>query len=463
MRPIVVFAAILIAAMLIATMAFRPAQAHFLFVRICPPAEGGRVAEVYFSEYATAGDPRFIDKVAAAQFSIQTTAGEFRPLPMRRLSDRLRAHVPVAGTLMVAGRLDYGVLNRPGSPPFLLRHYSKAVAGQPDEANRLAPKATPLEIVAAFEKDQVVLTLLWDGKPLPKTAIHTVDADLAGDELQTGDDGRAAFRPDHPGTFCVYASHVNPTPGEHAGRSYEEVREFATLSFAWPLAPAGADDEAVALFEEALAQRAAWHDFPGFTAEIAGDVENRPFSGKVTVDADGGVALDIDEEPLAAWVQDQLESITMHRAAGRTPSPDDPKPFVRFADEEVGHPLGRLLAFEGGHFATSYRVKDKQLTTVNRVLDGQNMTITVLDNDRNAEGKFLPRSYTVQYWDEQTGQPARTETVQDRWTRAGDFDLPERHTVTTASADGFSVRSFRLSKHRLTRAATAPAEAATGR
>jgi hypothetical protein len=242
---------------------------------------------------------------------------------------------------------------------------------------------------------------------------------------------------------------VNPTAGEHAGRGYEEVREFATLSFAWPLAPSGPDDEAVALFEEALASRAAWHAFPGFTAEIAGDVENRPFSGKAIVDADGGVTLDIDETPFAEWVQEQLESITMHRAASQTPASDRPKPVLRFADEQIDHPLGRLLAFEGGHFATSYRVKDRQITTVNRVLDGQNMTITVLDNDANAEGKFLPRSYTVQYWDEQTGQPLRTETVQDRWTRVGGFDLPERHTVTTASADGFSVKSFRLSKHHL--------------
>ena len=39
-----------------------PAKAHFLFVRILPPAEGGRAAEVYFSELAEAGDSRFVDE-----------------------------------------------------------------------------------------------------------------------------------------------------------------------------------------------------------------------------------------------------------------------------------------------------------------------------------------------------------------------------------------------------------------
>src|SRR5262249_18325771 len=155
------------AALFLSVSFLASARAHFLFVRICPPAEGGRAAEVYFSELAAAGDPRYIDKVATAVFWQQTTPGEFRPLAMRKLSDRLRARVPISGPVMAVGQLDYGVLDRPAQPPFLLRHYSKAVAGKPEEVNRLAPKGTPLEITAKFEGDHVVLTALLDGKPYP--------------------------------------------------------------------------------------------------------------------------------------------------------------------------------------------------------------------------------------------------------------------------------------------------------
>ncbi len=333
------------------------AKAHFLFVRICPPAEGGRAAEVYFSELAAAGDPRFVEKMPGAKFWIQTTPGEFRPLEMRKLADRLRAHVPVEGTLMVAGQWDYGVLTRPLTAPFLLRHYSKAVAGKPDEVNRLQPKGTNLEIVAAFEGDHVLLTALLAGKPLAGTTFFTVDTNLSGEELKADALGRATFKPDAPGVFSVYIKHVDPTSGEHQGASYKEVREFATLAFSWPLVPGGADAEAVKLFEDALASRAAWHDFPGFTAKISGDVDDRPFEGTVTVTADGGVKLKLEEDVVNEWVQDQLESITMHRAASQTPRADRPKPVLRFADDHEDHPLGRLLAFEGGHFATSYRVQ----------------------------------------------------------------------------------------------------------
>ncbi|HEV3137730.1 MAG TPA: DUF3386 family protein [Pirellulales bacterium] len=425
------------------------ADGHFLFVRICPPAEGGRAAEVYFSELAAAGDPRFIAKVAAAKFWIQTTPGEFRPLEMLKLSDRLRAHVPIGGSLMVAGQLDYGVLAREGQTPFLLRHYSKAVAGPGDEVNRFGPKGTTLEVVATFEADRILVTSLLNGKPLPGATFSTVDANLAGEELKADADGRAAFTPDAPGVYSIYTRHDDHTPGTHNGAPYKEIRQFATLSFSWPLVPTGADPQAVKLFEDAIAARAVWKDFPGFTAQIDGTVEDRPFEGRLSVAADGSVKLELAEDVVQDWVQDQMESITMHRAASQSPSADHPKPVLRFADDHEDHPLGRLLAFEGGHFATSYRVKGRQISSVNRFVDGKNMTITVLDNEKNADGLFLPRSYAVQYWDEASGKLERTETVEDRWTRIGSWDLPSRHTVTAASDGGFSVRGFRVSDHQL--------------
>ena len=99
--------------------------------------------------------------------------------------------------------------------------------------------------------------------------------------------------------------------------------------------------------------------------------------------------------------------------------------------------------------ASSYRVRDGQITVVNRAIGPQHMTITVLDNQKNAEGKFLPRSYTVQYWDAKTGQLLRTQSFQNRWTRVGRYDLPNRLTVTTASKTGLNVRSLKLEQHKL--------------
>ena len=80
-----------------------PAQAHFLFIRIGLQAEAGRAAEVYFSELATAGDPRFIEKVAHTQLWLQSAPGETTSLEVRAASDRLRVAEPSACSARARG------------------------------------------------------------------------------------------------------------------------------------------------------------------------------------------------------------------------------------------------------------------------------------------------------------------------------------------------------------------------
>src|SRR5580700_4557069 len=96
------------------------ARAHFLFIRIGPQAEAGRSAEVFFSEQAEAGDPKFVAKIAHTKLWIQTRPGEFRELPVRQAADRLRAALPSDRSLAVVGECEYGVLARPKQTPFLL-------------------------------------------------------------------------------------------------------------------------------------------------------------------------------------------------------------------------------------------------------------------------------------------------------------------------------------------------------
>src|SRR5436189_4486786 len=100
------------------------ASAHFLFIRILPPAEAGRHAEVYFSDQADAGDPRFIDKIAHTKLWLQTKPGAFEPLAVHKTPDRLRALVPTNGGMCVIGECTYGVLGAK-KMPFLLRHFPK--------------------------------------------------------------------------------------------------------------------------------------------------------------------------------------------------------------------------------------------------------------------------------------------------------------------------------------------------
>src|SRR5262249_37667542 len=127
---------LLVAALFFAGPIAHPARAHFLFARILPPVEGGRAVEVYFSELAEAGDARLTEKIAHTNLCLKQTPGQFEPLLVRKAPDRLRAHLPASGSLMVVGSCQYGVLARPNQTPFLLRYFPKAIAGQPADLNR---------------------------------------------------------------------------------------------------------------------------------------------------------------------------------------------------------------------------------------------------------------------------------------------------------------------------------------
>ena len=421
------------------------ADAHFLFIRIGEHAEAGRQVDVFFSEIAQAGDPRFVPRIAHAKLWMQTTPGKFQPLQVRKLPDRLRSRLPADGAVAVSGECTWGVLTR--DVPFLLRYFPVAIHGDAKILNTLRPRPKiPLQITAVVHEDRIEMVALADGKPMPGAMFTTVDDDLVNEELKADKNGRVVFRPDSHGHFCVYTKRVIPGEGTHDGKKYTETRDFATLAFRWPLVPSGGDPKAVTLFEAALAKRANWVAFPGFTAAIGGNVDGRAFGGTARVAADGSVSLDIDEKHAEEWVQDQLGSMAMHR---RAPTRQRARPVLRFADQDDEHPLGRLLTFVGGAMASSYRVRDGEITVVNRAIGPQHMTITVLDNQPNTEGKSLPRSYSVQYWDGKTGKLLRTQSIQNRWKRVGRFDLPTRLTVTTASGTGLNVRSLKLARHKL--------------
>ena len=417
---------------------------HFLFIRIGEHAEAGRAVEVFFSEKAEAGDPRFIGKVSSTLLWMQHEPGKFVPLKSHLGADRLRAYLPAASAVSVTGYCEYGILER--EVPFLLRYYPKAISGSITGVNALkANDKTTLEIVPTVNSDSISLVLLDHGVPVPEVVFTTVDDSLNNVELKANRDGRVTWKPTGSGHYCIYAKVVRHEAGEQGGKKYHEIREFPTLGFRWPLERSDGDAQAIELFEKAISMRASWVDFPGFSADIGGAYDGRLFSGSVQIAKDGAVELKIDQPVAENWVNEQLKSLVMHRVESSRRS----SPVLRFADQDIHNPLGRLLTFVGGRFASSYRVKDGQLNVVNRDLGSENMTITVLHNETTPVGKSLPHLYNVQYWDAADGKLLRTETFENRWFRTDKFDLPALNSLLTSSAAGMSVRSFRLTNHKL--------------
>ena len=205
-----------------------------------------------------------------------------------------------------------------------------------------------------------------------------------------------------------------------------------------------ANPEATKLLADARAERANWVDFPGFRADVTVNVEGKVAKGTVEATNKGKVHLKLDGEP-QPWAQGMLSSIVGHRL-------DDTTTLTTpcgFADDVTDHPLGRAIRVLNDEFHSSYRIRDKQVIEVNRRMGDMRFTITVMENRKNAEKKYLPSTYVVNYWDVKTGALKKSVTHLNTWTRIGKYDLPLTALIVTAEDGKQVARSIKLSGHTL--------------
>lgn len=205
-----------------------------------------------------------------------------------------------------------------------------------------------------------------------------------------------------------------------------------------------ADPQATKLLADARAARANWTKFPGFTADIEVNIDGKVSHGKVKVEATGKVHIEKLDAEAESWAKRQLSSVVGHRIDDTT-TLDTP---CAFADNDVHHPLGRAITVLNDELHSSYRVRDRQIIVVNRNMKGVRFSITILENRLNKDGKYLPDTYVVHYWDSKSGDLQRTESHSQSWTRVEALDLPVTAYVITATKT-LSTRRLTLSGHQL--------------
>lgn len=193
--------------------------------------------------------------------------------------------------------------------------------------------------------------------------------------------------------------------------------------------PVTADPAATHLLAEARAARLTWTNFPGFRAQVTVNLNGTVSVGTVVVSPTGRVEVQGLPEAAQKWVRRTLGSAVSHRLAAAS---GEAAPCV-FGDSDSQHPLGRLVRVLHDELHTHYRIKDRQITEVQRNQDGSRFTITVLANQLNEAGKYLPSAFIVHWWDGQTGALVRSEGHTQTWQRVGAFDLPCKIRVVLAS------------------------------
>jgi hypothetical protein len=208
------------------------AQAHFVWLLTDATSPQAKV-RVYFSESAEPDDPALLDKVLKAEVWTTGGRGEPKSLVLTKGSDALEADLQGnARQSTVILRHNYGVMAR-GGEPFLLKYYAKtypfALPGTwkaVRDNDRL-----PLEVVPTTHGSQIVLQVLWNGKPLPAAAVTVVGPGIDKKiEGATDDAGNFPCELPKAGTFSIRAKHTEANAGTLDDKEYKSVRHYSTLT-----------------------------------------------------------------------------------------------------------------------------------------------------------------------------------------------------------------------------------------
>jgi len=209
--------------------------AHFTFIL---PLAGDEVAEMIIGEKLT-GESMVNPGIArGARLKLRDAQGEVVDLKMEPDDQRFVMALPGRGNRLVYGVAELGVspVVKTGKPHLLI-YYPKTVIGRLTGAAATVGGEQVVEFVPSGEPGALQLTLLARGKPLAQTEFTVIQPDGTSQKVKTNEAGVAGpFT--QSGRYGAWGRFFEDTPGEHAGKKYEQVRHYAMLvvdSYAKPV------------------------------------------------------------------------------------------------------------------------------------------------------------------------------------------------------------------------------------
>jgi hypothetical protein len=214
-----------VGAALVGLLAASAARGHFPFV---VPDEKGDAAKVVFSDDLQPDTGVDIGKLANTKLTLRDAGGKESALEWKKGDGFYAVPVPGAGTRVVYGVTEYGVLQKGDAKPYKLTYYPKAVFGDGAAKAATVGEKLPLEVAAEGGAGKVRFRVLAAGKPLADAEATVMLPEGGKKAVKTDKDG---YTPEFSGAgrYGVYAKQVEAKPGEHAGKKYDEARSYATL------------------------------------------------------------------------------------------------------------------------------------------------------------------------------------------------------------------------------------------
>lgn len=164
-------------------------------------------------------------------------------------------------------------------------------------------------------------------------------------------------------------------------------------------------------------------DFPGFRAELKVHADGRLHRGAMLFRPPTVLEIELDDKDVRKRVKSTVRSLLSHRMRADGSPQDEP----RLAEADL-HPLGRRVLL-GGKYDSAYRIRDERILEVDRRMGDSRLTISVLETETTASGKYLPTDFFVTVFDRETGAVESASVYRDVYRRIGGEYLPRSRRI----------------------------------
>jgi len=208
------------------------------------------------------------------------------------------------------------------------------------------------------------------------------------------------------------------------------------------------DPKAQDLLRGAFERTARWQsDFQGFQADLRINVNGTETKGTVTVKGPRDVSVQIQDEELQKWAQNQIGMIAVHRGP-RSFEESDGKYALTLGNDQ-SHPLGQRINIHGDGMESWYRIKDNQITQINRKMPHMAFTINVEESALTQDNKSLTTRYTVYYFSPKDGTLQNVDSFTDTHTRISSSDLPATRRIISYENGAVVARTLVFENHKM--------------
>ena len=227
---------LLVSGVSVALLAVPEARAHFLWLTSEREGHAARpVVRAFLSETPLPEGPEFLKHIEKARITAQG-----RALSWTKGTETFQVLLPKNSPQSVEGFCDLGLMKRDGKVFRLL--YTARVQFGPDRQTSAAPDDHLWPTLISRPGTSPVVVVRLAGRPLAGAVVKVYPEDKDPLELKTDADGRVDYPGIAQGHAGLLVKWTEKMPGDLDGKSFDEIRHYATLT----VDPAGAPATAAA-------------------------------------------------------------------------------------------------------------------------------------------------------------------------------------------------------------------------